>query len=155
MGILPGIIGTIQATETIKVITKIGKPLNGRLLIFNALKMSFKELTLRTNPENKKIYKLMDYDEYCSSIESKNKVNSKTKSISIKDLKLLLSKQPNKISIIDVRSLKEYLEGSIPGSKLIPLYEINKNWKHPKLNVVISRLLLKIKPNNLRSIKVI
>ncbi len=126
MGILPGIIGTIQATEAIKIITQIGKPLNGRLLIFNALKMSFKELTLKADPVNKKIHKLIDYDKYCSSINSKNKtnVNANINSISAKDLKFLLNKQPDKISIIDVRNLKEYLEGSIPGSKLIPLYEI-------------------------------
>ncbi len=126
MGILPGIIGTIQATEAIKVITKIGKPLNGRLLIFNALKMSFKELTLKADPENKKIDKLIDYDKYCSNVEPINKsnLNSNIKNISVKDLKLLLNKLPGKISIIDVRNSKEYLEGSIPGSKLIPLYEI-------------------------------
>ena len=58
MGILPGIIGTIQAAEAIKIITNIGYPLNGRILIFNALKMQFKELTLKSNPENKNIHKL-------------------------------------------------------------------------------------------------
>ncbi len=126
MGILPGIIGTIQATEAIKIITKIGNPLNGRLLIFNALKMSFKELALRADPENKKTYKLIDYDKFCSNIESKNKVNvnSTIKSISVKDLKLLLNKKPAKISIIDVRNLKEFSKSSIPGAQLIPLYEI-------------------------------
>ncbi len=126
MGVLPGIIGTIQATEAIKIITQIGKPLNGRLLIFNALKMSFRELTLKPDPANKTIHKLIDYDKFCSNINSKNKANvsSKIKSISVKDLKLLLNKQPEKISIIDVRNLKEFLEGSIPGSKSIPLYKI-------------------------------
>ena len=52
MGILPGIIGTIQAAEAIKIITNIGYPLNGRILIFNALTMQFKELRLKSNPEN-------------------------------------------------------------------------------------------------------
>ena len=127
MGILPGIIGTIQATETIKIITKIGNPLDGRLLTFNALKMSFKELTLRPNIENKKIHQLIDYDKYCSNTlpsNAKNKINFKIKSISTKDLKSLLNKQPDKISVIDVRHLAEHLKSSIPGSKLIPLHEI-------------------------------
>ena len=73
MGILPGIIGTIQAAEAIKIITNIGSPLNGRILIFNALKMSFKELTLRSNPENKKINELIDYEIFCSKIKDENK----------------------------------------------------------------------------------
>ncbi len=126
MGILPGIIGLIQATETIKIITKIGKPLSGRLLIFNALKMSFKELTLKSDPDNKKLHKLIDYNKYCSNIKyhGQDNVNSQIKSISVKNLKLLLNTQASKISIIDVRNLSEHLEGSIPGSKLIPLYEI-------------------------------
>ncbi len=126
MGILPGIIGTIQATEAIKIITKIGEPLDGRLLIFNALKMSFRELTLKPEPENRKIHKLIDYDKYCSNTQLNNKeiVNSNIQSISVKDLKLLLKEHPDNISIIDVRNLKEYLEGSIPGAKSIPLYEI-------------------------------
>merc|ERR1712159_681875 len=58
MGILPGIIGTIQAAEAIKIITNIGCPLDGRLLIFNALKMQFKELTLKSNQENRDIHQL-------------------------------------------------------------------------------------------------
>ncbi len=126
MGILPGIIGIIQATEAIKIITEIGTPLSGRLLTFNALKMSFKELTLKSDPENKKINKLIDYDQYCSEIKSNNKdnINPKIKCISAKDLKSLLDKKEGQISIIDVRNFTEYRQGSIPGSKLIPLHEI-------------------------------
>ena len=87
MGILPGIIGTIQAAEAIKIITNIGYPLNGRLLIFNALKMSFKELTLKSNPENRNINKLIDYESFCSEVKVKNEVDFDIKSISIKGIK--------------------------------------------------------------------
>ena len=124
MGILPGIIGMIQATETIKIITKIGNPLNGRLLIFNALTMKFKELTLKSYPENKEIHKLIDYERFCSSVIPKNKINPNTNSISVKNMRSLLEKQPNKICLIDVRNLNEFKEGSIFGSRLIPLHII-------------------------------
>ena len=69
MGILPGIIGTIQAAEAIKIITNIGFPLNGRILIFNALTMSFKELTLKSSPENRNINKLIDYTSFCAEVK--------------------------------------------------------------------------------------
>ena len=124
MGILPGIIGTIQAAETIKIITNIGYPLNGRLLIFNALKMQFKELTLKSNPNNKNIHKLIDYQSFCSKVKVKNEINCDIKSISIKELKILLKQSPNKIQLIDVRNPNEHSQCSISGSKLIPLSTI-------------------------------
>ena len=124
MGILPGIIGTIQAAETIKIITNIGYPLNGRLLIFNALKMQFKELKLRSNPENKNIKKLIDYNSFCSDIKVKNEVDSDIKSITIKELKKLLEQSLNEITLIDVRSKNEYNHSSILGSRHIPLVSI-------------------------------
>ena len=124
MGILPGIIGTIQAAEAIKIITNIGYPLNGRLLIFNALKMHFRELTLKSNPDNKNINKLIDYEKFCSEIKIKNQMNCDIDSISIKELKILLSKSSNTIQLIDVRNPNEHHQCSILGSKLIPLSTI-------------------------------
>ncbi|MBW3042790.1 molybdopterin-synthase adenylyltransferase MoeB [Prochlorococcus marinus] len=124
MGILPGIIGTIQATEVIKIITNIGFPLNGRVLIFNALTMNFKELKLRSNPENRNISQLIDYESYCSNIKVKNEVNFDIKNISATELKLLLSKASQEILLIDVRNPNEHIEGSISGSRLIPLSTI-------------------------------
>tara|TARA_B100001029_G_scaffold11226_1_gene7622 strand:+ start:65 stop:1213 length:1149 start_codon:yes stop_codon:yes gene_type:complete len=124
MGILPGIIGTIQATEAIKIITNIGSPLNGRLLIFNALKMSFKELTLKSNLENKNIKRLIDYENFCSEIKVKNEVNSDTIGISIKKLKLLLSQSSKQVLLIDVRTQIEHDQCSISGARLIPLSSI-------------------------------
>ena len=124
MGILPGIIGTIQAAEAIKIITNIGSPLNGRLLIFNALKMHFKELKLKTNPENKNIYQLIDYHSFCSEVKVENEINSDIKSISIKELRILLSQSSNAIQLVDVRNPDEHHQCSIKGSRLIPLSTI-------------------------------
>ena len=124
MGILPGIIGTIQAAEAIKIITNIGFPLNGRLLIFNALKMRFKELILKSSPENRNIKKLIDYQSFCSEVKIKNEVDLDIKSISIKELKALLTQASKETLLIDIRTKIEHNEGSILGSKLIPLSTI-------------------------------
>jgi len=124
MGILPGIIGTIQAAEAIKIITNIGNPLNGRILIFNALKMKFKELTLQSNPTNKNINKLIDYENFCSKIKVCGEPDTDVKSISVKDFELLFAELSTKILLIDVRNQIEHNECSIPGSKLIPLNTI-------------------------------
>ena len=124
MGILPGIIGTIQAAEAIKIITNIGYPLNGRILIFNALKMHFKELKLKSIPENRNIHKLIDYNSFCSKVKVKNDVDCDINSISIKELKGLLSQSSKEILLIDVRNQNEHKQCSIRGSKLIPLSSI-------------------------------
>jgi len=124
MGILPGIIGTIQAAEAIKIITNIGCPLDGRLLIFNALKMSFKELKLKSIPENKNIHQLIDYKSFCAEVTVKNEVDYDIKSISIKELKVLLSQSSDEIQLIDVRDQNEHNQCSIIGSRLIPLSTI-------------------------------
>ena len=124
MGILPGIIGTIQAAEAIKIITNIGFPLNGRILIFNALKMSFKELTLRSCPENRNINELIDYTSFCAEVKVKNEVDLNIKSISVKELKTLLSQASKETLLIDVRNQIEHNECSISGSRLIPLNTI-------------------------------
>src|SRR6202012_1358444 len=71
LGVLPGIVGTIQAVETVKLITGIGEPLFGRLLLFDALKMRFRELKARKDPKcpicgpNRTIHELVDYEQFC------------------------------------------------------------------------------------------
>ncbi|MDP2311830.1 MAG: molybdopterin-synthase adenylyltransferase MoeB [Pseudomonadota bacterium] len=65
LGVLPGIVGMIQANETIKILLGIGTSLSGRLLLFDALTMSFRELKLRRDPEAPKIERLIDYDQFC------------------------------------------------------------------------------------------
>ena len=65
MGVMPGLIGLLQATEAIKLITGIGECLDGRLLVVDALAMRFRELTLRVDPDRAKVESLIDYREFC------------------------------------------------------------------------------------------
>ena len=65
LGILPGIIGVIQATETVKIILDVGETLSGRLMLYDSLKMTFREIKLRKNPDTPEITKLIDYQEFC------------------------------------------------------------------------------------------
>ena len=139
MGILPGIIGTIQAAEAIKIITNIGYPLNGRILIFNALKMQFKELTLKSNPENKNIHKLIDYKSFCSEVKVKDEVECDIESISIKELKVLLSQSSKEMLLIDVRNQNEYNQSSIKGSLLIPLSSIESGKAIDEIKILTAK----------------
>ncbi len=69
LGVLPGVIGCIQATETLKVLLNMGTTLSGRLLIYDALQMRFRELTLRVDPDAAPITKLIDYDQFCGVVD--------------------------------------------------------------------------------------
>ena len=139
MGILPGIIGTIQAAEAIKIITNIGYPLNGRILIFNALKMQFKELTLKSNPESRNIHKLIDYKSFCSEVKVKDKVECDIESISIKELKVLLSQSSKEMLLIDVRNQNEYNQCSITGSLLMPLSSIESGKAIDEIQILTAK----------------
>jgi adenylyltransferase/sulfurtransferase len=132
LGILPGIIGVIQATEAIKLIIGQGEPLIGRLLLFDALKMKFRELKLRRNPEcplcgeNPTIKELIDYDAFCGvsptpPAEVKTDVVSDWE-VTPAQLKAELD-AGREITIIDVREPHEWQIGNLEqyGSKLIPL----------------------------------
>ena len=69
LGVLPGVIGSIQATETIKIVLGIGKSLSGRILCYNALDMSFREFKLQRDPKRNPIQKLIDYEHFCRGHE--------------------------------------------------------------------------------------
>lgn len=127
LGVLPGIIGTIQATETIKIILGSDSTLSGRLLLYNAWDMKFRELKLRPNPVRPVIEKLVDYEEFCGIPQAKaesEKAQSELKEITVQELKFLLDSHPNDYVLIDVRNPNEYEIARIPGSVLIPLSEI-------------------------------
>ena len=126
IGVLPGLIGIIQATEAIKIITGVGTTLSGRLLVFDALKMSFRELTLRPSIKRQQIDKLIDYQEFCGSREYSNSKSESLEidSISVVELSKLLGRAHEEIILLDVRSQSEYDLISIPQSKLIPLKDI-------------------------------
>ena len=121
LGILPGIIGTIQATETIKIITNIGSTLNERLLLFNALEMSFRELKLKKNYNIADVKSLINYEFFCDPTET---LNSSVSSIDPIDLNNQINNNSQKIVLIDVRTQQERDICSIPGSLHIPLNSI-------------------------------
>jgi adenylyltransferase/sulfurtransferase len=127
LGILPGIIGVIQATETVKIILGKGTTLNGRLLLFNALDMKFRELKLRPNPQRPVIDKLIDYEMFCGIPQAKAaeaQQQSAIQEMTVQELKQLLDSSANDYVLLDVRNPNEYEIARIPGSVLVPLPEI-------------------------------
>ena len=132
LGILPGVIGVIQATEAVKLILGIGEPLIGRLMLFNALKMQFRELRLRKDPEcpicgeNPTIKELIDYQEFCGVHPAPAKPDDEW-SISVRELKRRMD-AGERISLIDVREPYEAEIASIPGARLIPMDEIPERY---------------------------
>ncbi|MEH2293001.1 molybdopterin-synthase adenylyltransferase MoeB [Nostoc sp.] len=127
LGILPGIIGLIQATETVKIILGQGNTLSGRLLLYNALDMKFRELKLRPNPIPPVIEKLIDYEEFCGIPQAKAeeaKQQMESQEMTVKDLKELLDSGAKDFVLLDVRNPHEYEIAKIPGSVLVPLPDI-------------------------------
>ena len=127
LGILPGAIGVIQATETVKLILGIGEPLIGRLLLYDALGMSFREMRLRKDPncpvcgENPTVTELIDYQEFCG-IPQANAQTDHVPEITVQELKQRLENGGN-VSVLDVREPHEYEVANI-GARLIPLAEL-------------------------------
>ncbi len=126
VGILPGLIGIIQATEVIKIITGIGTSLSGRLLTFNALTMRFKELKLMPCGGRESIKTLINYKQFCTGLNypEKKEDDINIKEITAESIKILIKNNAQEISIIDVRNRDEFKSQSIPGAELIPLSEI-------------------------------
>jgi sulfur-carrier protein adenylyltransferase/sulfurtransferase len=119
LGVLPGIIGNIQASEIIKIITGIGEPLSGRLFILDTLTMESRSVKYNKNPSLPPIEFLIDYDEFCE-IEKINPPVGNT--ISASELNALLIAK-DQIQLIDVREPQEFLLSNI-GGKNIPLGEV-------------------------------
>ncbi|MBE9159258.1 molybdopterin-synthase adenylyltransferase MoeB [Nodosilinea sp. LEGE 06152] len=127
LGVLPGIIGVIQANETIKVILGTGNTLSGRLLLYNALEMTFRELKLRPNPVRPVIEKLIDYDEFCGIPQARMEAEKELADISemtVTELKQVLESGDDNVLLLDVRNPNEYEIARIPGSVLVPLPDI-------------------------------
>ena len=127
LGVLCGIIGTIQATEAIKIILGQGNTLSGRLLLYNALEMKFRELKLRPNPVRPVIEKLIDYEEFCGIPQAKaaeEKERAGMEEMTVQELKQLLDSGANDYVLLDVRNPNEYEIARIPGSVLVPLPDI-------------------------------
>jgi molybdopterin/thiamine biosynthesis adenylyltransferase/rhodanese-related sulfurtransferase len=130
LGILPGLIGCIQATETVKLILGKGSPLIGRLLLYDALQMSFQEFKVRRNPkcpvcgDNPSVTKLIDYEQFCGLRGQEAPVTADNESeTTVEELKRRLDRH-EKLFILDVRNPEEYQICRIPGTMLIPLPEL-------------------------------
>jgi adenylyltransferase/sulfurtransferase len=146
LGILPGIIGLIQATETVKIIIQQGTTLSGRLLLYNALEMTFRQLKLRPNPERPVIDKLIDYEQFCGVTQAKEEEAKRQKEmqeITVQELKQLLDGDAKDFVLLDVRNPNEYEIAKLPGSVLIPLSEIENGQGVEKVKQVLngSRLI--------------
>ncbi|NEO55018.1 MAG: molybdopterin-synthase adenylyltransferase MoeB [Okeania sp. SIO3B5] len=129
LGILPGMIGVIQATETIKIVLGEGTTLSGRLLLYNSLDMTFRELKLRPNPVRPVIEKLIDYEQFCGIPQAKAQEAESKMAIpemTVQDLKQLLDSGADDFVLVDVRNPHEYEIAQIPGSVLVPLPDIEQ-----------------------------
>ncbi|MGA9407301.1 MAG: molybdopterin-synthase adenylyltransferase MoeB [Bacteroidota bacterium] len=131
LGILPGIIGTIQANETVKLIIGKGEPLAGRLLLFDALKTKFRELKLRKNPEcpvcgeHRTITSLIDYEAFCGVQSGWDSFTREEQyEITVEELKKRLDNKDD-LFILDVREPQEYQICNLNGY-LIPLRDLPK-----------------------------
>ena len=130
LGVLPGVIGVIQATEAIKIIAGIGKTLVGRLLVYDALQMTFRELKIRKDPscpvcgKNPSIKKLIDYEQFCGLNRGARLANEPgVIEISVEDLKRKLDHKEDFI-LIDVRESFEHQIAHLKKAKLIPLGQL-------------------------------
>lgn len=131
LGVLPGIIGVMQAIEAVKLIVGIGEPLIGRLVHFDALKMKFREFKIRKDPkcpvcsENPTITELIDYEVFCGipQAQAEEEAEPPVPEISVEELKARQD-SGSPFVLLDVREPFEYDIARIPGSKLIPLGEL-------------------------------
>ena len=131
LGVLPGIIGVMQAIEAIKLIIGIGESLIGRLVTFDALKLRFKEFKIRKDPncpicgDHPTIHELIDYDEFCGipQADAEAAKELEVPTITATELKTKMDRK-DQFVLVDVREPFEYDISRIPGSKLIPLGEL-------------------------------
>jgi sulfur-carrier protein adenylyltransferase/sulfurtransferase len=128
LGVLPGIIGTIQATEALKLVLGIGEPLVGRFLIYDALRMRFRELTLRKDPDcpvcgsHPTIRELRELEAYCTPARGHDE-EPMTGDMTVLELKARMDKAEAPV-LIDCREPHEYDICRIPGAQLIPMRQI-------------------------------
>jgi MoaD family protein len=131
LGVLPGVIGIIQATEAIKLILGTGQPLVGRLLLYDALQMRFRELKLRRDPDcpvcgdHPTIHALVDYDAFCGITPpaASQTTPGEIPEVTVQELKARFDRGED-VYLLDVREPNEYQICRIPGATLIPLGEL-------------------------------
>ncbi|MEY4387854.1 MAG: hypothetical protein RLY20_3137 [Verrucomicrobiota bacterium] len=129
LGVLPGLIGSIQATEILKLAAGIGTPLLGRMLVYDAMEMKFRELKLRRDPacplcgEKPTITKLIDYEQFCG-VKPKTENPMHPDEVSIHDMKQALDNSALGIKVVDIREPNEYAAAHIQGVMFLPLSEM-------------------------------
>jgi adenylyltransferase/sulfurtransferase len=134
LGVLPGIVGTIQATEILKLALGKGSSLIGRLLLFNALDMKFRELKLRRDPqcpicgENPTITELIDYEMFCGITPEPAVPASNPDEVSVQEMKRAIENPKIGIKVIDVREPDEYQIAHIDGVPLFPLSTLQQRF---------------------------
>jgi len=134
LGVLPGIVGTIQATEILKLAIGKGSSLIGRLLLFNALDMKFRELKLRRDPqcpicgENPTITELIDYEMFCGITPEPAAPASNPDEVSVQEMKRAIENPKIGIKVIDVREPDEYQIAHINGVALFPLSALQQRF---------------------------
>lgn len=130
LGVLPGIVGCIQATEILKLAIGQGDSLIGRLMLFNALDMKFRELKLRRDPqcpicgENPTIKELVDYEQFCGIEPEPETPDLSSDEVSVQQMQKALQDASSGIKVIDVREASEYEIAHIEGVPLVPLSEL-------------------------------
>ncbi len=134
LGILPGLVGCIQATEAIKILLGAGSTLVGRLLLYDAWQMKFQEFKIRRNPKcplcgtQPTITKLIDYDQFCGVHPPKPEVHTVSAGeMTVQELKRRMD-AGEELTIVDVRNPEEFQLCRIPGSQLLPLPELGKRF---------------------------
>jgi adenylyltransferase/sulfurtransferase len=134
LGILPGLVGCIQATEGIKLLLGVGSPLVGRLLLYDALQMSFREFKVRRNPkcpvcgDSPTITKLIDYEQFCGVRGQAAPAATPDGEVTVEELKRRIDAGED-VFIVDVRNAEEYQLCRIPGSVLVPLPELARRYR--------------------------
>ena len=127
MGVLPGIVGCIQATEILKLALGKGSPLIGRLVLFNALDLKFKELKLRRDPhcpicgDQATIKELIDYEQFCGIPAESVNPAANPDEVTVQDMKQALDDPKLGVKVIDVREPDEYEIAFVKGVPLFPL----------------------------------
>ncbi|MEO0815476.1 MAG: ThiF family adenylyltransferase, partial [Myxococcota bacterium] len=133
LGVLPGIMGSLQANEVIKLITGIGEPMKGRLLTFDALTLKFRELRLRHDHdcvvcgEEPSVTELIDYVQFCGVPQNDHQAEEEASEVDITPIELRDRMKSNSMKLIDVREPHEWDIGRIEGATLIPLGEIEQH----------------------------
>jgi len=132
LGVLPGIIGSLQANEAIKLVLGIGETLIGRLLVFDALSMRFRELRLKKNPEcpvcssQPTLTELIDYDAFCGIDRAEPEPDEINVTVSQLQRRQQQGRRP---LLLDVRTPREWQVNRLEGAQLLPLNELTSRWQ--------------------------